>query len=230
MPDKARTKVSLGDFERPRLDNTLYTAPDKPPDTIGTDPEDGLPRPFASTSMEDAEAPAMSPESFVCMADTRMFVVRDRWGKVVGRLRADEVERAPDGSYRVPLVRALEVGVPIVVLLQRRRGLWCEVEPIRPQCKHYVRQLRPWPGMDGVRQCIRYCSALQDEHGELVSINDESLYACELRSPQAWDTIENIEEFDRKVVESGGQSDEVEFNVDQELAKSAGGIFSTEGG
>jgi len=37
---KARSHVKIGDFERPRLDHTLYLEPDRPPDTIGMDPEE----------------------------------------------------------------------------------------------------------------------------------------------------------------------------------------------
>lgn len=224
--EKARSKASLGDHERPRLDQSLYTAPDKPPDTIGTDPEDGLPRPFAATSIKDAEAPPMTPETFVCMADTSLFVVRNRWGDIVGQFLAPFVNRASDGRYRVPLKVALDHRVPFLDVLRHRVGTWVIVEPIRPQCKKYHRQLRPWQTDDSVQHCIRYCAALHDEHGELVSLNDETLLACEFRDPQAPDTVKQIDDFDERVVLSSGESLEDEFDVDAELA---GGIFSQEG-
>jgi len=228
LTEKPRTKVKLGDHERPGLDHTLYTAPDKPPDTIGTDPEDNLPRPFAATSIKDAEAPAMSPQTFVCMADRSLYVVRDRWGKIVGRFAPEIVSFAEDGTARVSFSQAFEAAIPLLDLVRSRRGRWCVVEPVRPQCKNYRRQLRPWQGDDTVQHCIRYCAALHDEHGELVSLNDETLLACELRQPQSWETMEQIDSFDERVVASGVNAEETEFNVDEELGK-AGGIFSQEG-
>lgn len=230
LPTSARSKVKVGDLERPRLDHSLYTAPTTPPDTIGTDPDDGLPRPFASTSLKDAMAPSMSPESFVCMADTRSFVLRSQTGKVVAKFEPDQVGRDPDGTYIVLLSRALEHGAGFRTSLKNRRGLNVVVEPVRPQCKHYRRQLRPWHDDSQAQQCIRYCAALTDEHGEMVSLNDENLTACELRSPQDWESVRQIDEFDERVVAAGATDDEEEeFDVDAELDK-AGGIFSTEGG
>lgn len=232
LPSSARSKVKLGDLERPRLDNTLYTAPSKPPDTIGTDPDDGLPRPFASTSLQDAQAPAMAPATFVCMADTSLFVVRNRAGEIVGRFAPEHVSRGEDGRYRVDVWLALECRVPFRDVFRFRVGRWCVVEPLRPQCQHYRRQLRPWgPDHPGKHQCIRYCSAITDEHGEMVSLNDETLLACEMRTPQDPTTVRLIDEFDAGVVAAGAAADfdEEEFDVDAELAKGAG-IFSTEGG
>jgi hypothetical protein len=233
---KSKSHVRVGDHERPRLDHMLYTDPGRAPDTIGIDPEDGMPRPVPATSLEDSLAPGLAPETFVCMADKTTFVIRDAWGVVVpnARFTPDQVERMPDGRYRVSFWFAIESGVPITVALRVRDGRWCVVEPLRPQCQHYRRQLVP-PGNENpglrVGQTIRYCTAIRDENGEYIDLSNSELSACEMRLPPTKDCTPKLDAADdeRVRLDRKNQEQNADFDVDGELAKEAGGIFSPEG-
>src|SRR5258706_15820683 len=62
---------------------------------------DGLPLTVDETTASDI--PALSTKSLVCMGDYSEFVVRDSWGEPVVRFAPSEVERAPDGRWRVTI-------------------------------------------------------------------------------------------------------------------------------
>lgn len=208
----------LDSVERDGLDYPLYQQSSAPPDAIGMDPEDGMPKQIPSTAVEDSRAPALRVATFVCMADTSKFVIRDRWGEVEQEFAPDEVGRAPDGRYRVAERKAHEVHRCLSEL-----G-FIEVEPIRPQCKHYVRQLVPWPDNPDVKRCQRYCSALKNEQGELLSLADQEILACEIRDPRTEDD-EQIDAFDQLIIARGAEAEgETEFDIDAELQKESGNL------
>src|SRR4030095_9949817 len=72
---------SLSDVERPKLGDDIYQHPLRP-QMIGTDPQDGLPRVTSSLSMEDTLAPALAPETLVCMGDESAVAIRRGSGGV----------------------------------------------------------------------------------------------------------------------------------------------------
>ena len=116
----------------PRIDQELHEGyPDNAKAEHGYDPIDGMPRPVAPATLKLAQAPRLLPETFVCMADTSKFVVRNMDGEITRTFGPSEVVRAPNGRYRVR-TSWLES-----LLLTK----WIEVEPIRPVCRHYARQL-----------------------------------------------------------------------------------------
>jgi len=258
MAPRAKAPKTLGgDFEAPRMNNDWYQEPTRPPDTIGIDPADGLPRQMPSRAVEDNEAPALSPERFVCMVDASEYVVRNELGAIKRRYALDKVERAENGRYFVarrwqrwaaaglagPLVvmnvlnygfstrvegltlASLLAAVLLVILIMVRSHVW--VEPLRPQCGHYFRQLIPVDDNRDYTKCNRYCAAIKDEHGEMFTLGDQEVLACEFRTPRWYAADKKIDEFDQLVVLRSKKTTE-EFDVDQALADEVadGGIFN----
>lgn len=202
----------LDSLERDGLDYPLYQQSSAPPDAIGMDPEDGIPKQIPSTAIEDSRAPALSVARFVCMADTSEFVIRGLWGEVLQRFEPAKVTRAPDGRYRAQTCHVH------VQLRPPGQPQYVEVEPIRPQCQHYVRQLVPWPDNPDVKRCQRYCAALKNEQGELLSLADQEILACEIRVPRTEDD-EQIDDFDQLIISRGAQAEDDEFDIDEALRK-----------
>lgn len=130
-----------------------------------------MPKPSIPYSLKQAQAPDLLPETFVCMADTSAFVRRGQWGEILARYEPDAVERAPDGRYRVA-VKSRLFGKSYV-----------EVEPLRPVCKHYARQLTDVQDDPDFRFVARLCTLRRADDGEYLSVRDAQVLACELRSP-----------------------------------------------
>lgn len=78
----------------------------------------------------------------------------------------------------------------------------------RPACTHYVRQLYPWPSDPDRHVCQRYCTALKNEDGEYVSLNDQEVLACSLRSPRDPDSEKLLDEHDEKILKMQKASQE----------------------
>lgn len=62
---------------------------------------DGLPTNFAP--VVESDIPELSPETLVCMGRYDKFVVRGQFGDIIASFEPEDVKRAPDGSWRVPL-------------------------------------------------------------------------------------------------------------------------------
>lgn len=155
------------EVEAPKIADQFYQAFPNLPTVYGNDPKDGMPRATSLNTLHDSEVPDLDPTRFVCGGDTSTFVVRNEWGEVLSRYPADAVERTPNGRYRA---KDEKLGV-------------IEVQPIRPQCAHYARQLIPWPEDQARKFTARLCTARRTDEGEFLSVNDTQVYACELRSP-----------------------------------------------
>lgn len=212
-PQRAR----LSDVgERDRLDYPVYQDSRRPPDSVSINPEDGMPQQLPASSMEDNLAPALAVETFVCMADKSKFVKRDEKGYVVEEFDPSKVERSPDGRYWVVTRYICPNGV--------ERSLWREVTPIRPQCDHYVRQLLPWADDTDHKLCTRYCAALKNEQGELFSLDNQQVLACEMRSPRVASDDEKIDEFDQLIILKGKSRADEEFDVDAALRNEGMGL------
>lgn len=233
--------AGLESVERDGLDYAQYEESARPPDAIGIDPEDGLPRPFPAAAIEDNFAPSLTIERFVCMADTREFVMRDEWGEVLQRFLPSDVERAPNGQYRVrgglidPATvarrsrgassesvdkRASRIKRASQYINEHSEALFV-VDPVRHQCKHYVRQLVPFAGDESHSTCYRYCTALKNESGEFLSVGNQEVLACELRDPRDPTTEQELDDFDRRLIQLGTkprQEDE-EFDIEAALRR-----------
>jgi len=166
--------------------------------------------------MRDAEAPWMTPEVFVCMADTTEFVRRDEWGEIHKRWPANEAKRAANGRWYVTeTMRAVAAGIEIEERI--------EVEPLRPPCRHYARQSEPHPGDKDRANIVRLCTARMTDEGVFLDLGNSQVFACELRNPRHVQSERVMDEFDaglvelsrRKIAEERG---EVTFDVDAALA------------
>src|SRR4030095_3442745 len=162
---------SLSDVERPKLGDDIYQHPLRP-QMIGTDPQDGLPRVTSSLSMEDTLAPALAPETLVCMGDESAFVIRDCWGEVMVSIDPSRVRWCHEfgrlSGWVAPLTKEEHhaAGEPTAVLGGTQ--LWYWVDPLRPQCEHYKRVMTDFEGSDANRRVERVCSAQRTEGGEFV--------------------------------------------------------------
>lgn len=217
------------EVEGPRMSDALYEPFKNEPTPIGVDPSDGLPRPIVSQAWKDAQAPELDPDRFVCMADCSAFVIRGEWGEPLLRLEPSEVERAPDGRWRVRAetlalklkdqittkMRAraadsLDVGNPsdaqVCEYMFDGSDGYCEVEPIRPQCEHYARQLIPFPEDPERTLAIRLCTARRTDEGEFLDLGNQQVLACELRRPVYGNEVTRIDAFDTTTLEEQKKS------------------------
>lgn len=203
---------SLSDVERPRLGDDIYKHPLRP-QTIGIDPQDGLPRVASSLSMEDTVAPALAPETFVCMGDESVFVVRDHWGNVLVSIEPSRVRwYHGDGQgaqgWLAPLNKHEHAAAGAPTSVVGGTDLWYWVEPLRPQCEHYKRVMTDFEG-DGEHQRVeRVCSAQRTEGGEYVALGDLRIHACEHRTPRDFVSEERLRKFDADRVREGKKSEE----------------------
>lgn len=69
--------------------------------------DDGLPTVRVSEG-NDAHAPALSVAEFCCLEDTSQFVIRGPWREIAAKFEPKDVQRAPDGRYRVKIDVVLE--------------------------------------------------------------------------------------------------------------------------
>jgi len=81
---------------------------------------------------------------------------------------------------------------------------------LRPKCEHYVRQLIPWKDDPDHMFCRRTCTAMKNEEGEYISLNDQAIYACELRTPRDPSSEEALDVFDAKIMAKQKQQDQEE--------------------
>lgn len=193
----------------PRIDQELYEAyPDKPHAEYGIDPLDGMPKPTVPHSLKLAQAPDLLPETFVCMADTSVFVRRDTLGRITEQFDPDEVERAPNGRY---YLKKRFIFLPIVA-----------VEPIRPACKHYARQMCDVQDDPDFRFIARLCTLRKTDDGEYLSLRDSQIFACELREPRDYEgSTRALDLFDDAQIAANRkkkkEAEEAPFDVDSAL-------------
>ncbi len=227
----------LGDPEAPGFGEEDHKHPMHPP-MFGTDPADGLPRPTVQADYSVTAAPKLDPKTFICMADMSKFVIRNSQGDVIAEFEPYEVRRAANGSWHIvrdqlppedweKLVMALQG--PVVLGSFVAQGVaTLTVEPIRPQCHHYRRQMVDYPGSDEHRFIGRSCMALRDENGEFVTLRDTRVYACELREPRHLESEALLDGFDAEAV-AQTEREQTDFDLDAALSGAApsgsNGIF-----
>ncbi len=212
--------------ERPRLGNEMYGHPLIPQTGVGTDPQDGMPRISSAVSMEDSKAPPLEPETFVCMGDESVFVIRYGWGEDLIRLPATRVRRYFDTEDGQP------VWVASLSDEERKQALgptvfvggntwWFLVEPLRTQCEHYRRVMTDFENehQSPIRLVERVCTAQRSDAGEYVSLSNTRVHACEHRSPRDFVSEERLRKFDQARVESATKKSEEPWNPEAALAQ-----------
>lgn len=224
-------------FTGPRADEEIHQG--KPaPVAIGTSPEDGLPMQIAERNYD--KAPPLTEDTLICMADKRSFVVRYTDGSIRVSFEPAEVSRAPSGEYYVSLEAfeakvntvepALEQQVrPLVPRILIGRGTHAaRVEPIRPQCQHYLRMQTDLSADREHRYFARSCMKQKTEEGEFYSVRDQLIGACSIREPRHLASeVAILDAFDDdKIAQATARSEMEEFDIDQQLAKeaAAGGL------
>lgn len=144
---------------------------------------DGLPTQVAPQSGK-SDIPPLSVETLVCMGDFSEFVSRNTERE---RFLPEDVERGEDGIWRVTR--------------SDRKGIL--VEPIRPPCQHYVRQMTQLPENPENRLILRLCSARRTTEGAFMSVSNMAMWACSMRSPRDLNSEQLLDDFDTKKVEEG---------------------------
>jgi hypothetical protein len=74
--------------------------------------------------------------------------------------------------------------------------IWNEVMPVRPPCRHYVRQKIQGDFGDGHRMFDRLCTARRDTSGAVMGLFDQGLWACDMREPRDLESEESLDRFD----------------------------------
>jgi hypothetical protein len=206
---------NLHRVEAPRPMDQIYQAFPNEAQRFAIDPNDGLPRLVIPHTIADALPPHLSVEHFVCMADTSKYVLRDGWGDIIARFEPSEVELMLDGRTRVRTSLACERAEVMGPAFVRRRWLgrllsagaprpvdverdWIVVEAIRPACKHYARQLQPFPLDPTHRSIMRLCTARRVDYGDFLAVGDQLMFACDLRSPPLGGRHDLAEAFDER--------------------------------
>lgn len=208
----------LSDFERPRLNDHIFKHP-LIPSMHAMDPTDNLPRPVSAVSMTDTLAPALTRDTFICMGDERVFVVRDQWGEIVLRAAPAAVRlNHYDGYYRVSREAFTEEELATLKKMGEI-GQWIRVAPLRPQCRHYKRVMTPFESDLEVKHVERVCTAQRGESGEFVSLNDTQVFACEHRTPRDFVSEERLRRFDNARLAEAEKAEE-EWNPEAAVTRS----------
>jgi hypothetical protein len=195
--------------------------------------EDGMPGEVARDASDDL--PPLSRESMICMGLFDRFVLRDDWGDVVVEFKPDVVERAPNGSWRVKrgdfVAASSTLTGPKSEALKRMHnayGEWVEVFPVRPPCRHYLRQAMPYDKNPRHRKFFRMCSLRRSSDGAMMNVGDTAVWACEGRDPRHPPSEEMLERFDDMKIEQGKKRVKLPI-VGPSDDEAAGGIFGNGG-
>lgn len=145
---------------------------------------DGLPATVVDSTQSDI--PVLSLETLVCMGDFSAFVERDENGVEQRRHEPKDVKRYPSGRWYVE------------VELQQYL-----VEPIRPPCKHYARQMTQFSANPEKQQILRLCTVRRDTAGAFMAVDDIAVWACDLREPRHVPSEDRLNAFDDKKIKQG---------------------------
>lgn len=220
----------------------------KPSPAIRSLDGEGLPVTMDQTT--ESDIPRLSPTTLVCMEDRSAFVVRNGWGEELLRFPAGAATRTPIGTWRIPWddavtmsgdaierYRAKYVGrlgndadakvfatlVSVEAHGMGRSGDWLVVEPVRPACQHYVRQRVAFELNAQHSEQKRLCAARRTTEGTFMSVRDAGIWACDMREPQDFVSVQALDDFDALKVEQGKNRTHLP------MFGSAGGIFESKG-
>lgn len=224
-PDAART------IEAPRVDQEIFEAFPNEPTAYGIDPADGLPSVRAAQASNHAYAPPLDPSTLICMADVSRFVLRNAQREILAEFEPSAVTRRADGQWYVPLAHAadrmwVKHGWRATLDLARLGVGDVAVEPIRPQCRHYARQMTDFQDDPDAKFVARLCTARRTDDGEFLSVRDAQIHACELRVPYHAESTVALDRFDAEKIALGrSRTREVpDFSVADALTEQGPGI------
>jgi hypothetical protein len=135
----------------------------------------------------ESDIPALSTESLVCMGNFSKFVLRDDWGNIRTEFLPSAVTRRPNGKWT-----AEDVSGHVV-----------EVFPIRPQCKHYVRQQGSFHLNAQNKKHYRLCAARRTTEGTFMTVSDLGMWACDMRDPYDVASVKHLDDFDTLKIKQG---------------------------
>ncbi len=182
---------------------------------------DGLPQTVDQTAPSDI--PALSPTTLVCMGDFSTFAVRDRWGTLIGEFLPSEVTRAPNGEWIVPMRLFVErIKMSVDDKFWETASEYHAVLPIRPPCKHYVRQLGSFEYNAQHQVPYRLCAARRTTEGTFMSVRDTGIWACDMREPYDVASVKLLDDFDTKKISEGAKRQHLPM-----FQGFSGGIFDT---
>lgn len=203
-------------LDRLRPDDRIHQQYQERPIPFGINPEDGMPQP--AVVKDPGLAPPLAIETLVCLEDRTKFVIRDKWGDIIVAFDPDQVQRSPVGLFRVTVMAfrerlgeekwkawrenyTSEAGDHLVIRnhIDDRYMVsdgFVQVLPVRPQCKHLLRQLSDIQGNTEKVMMERCCTARRDDGGEFMSLVDVQMPACEFREPHDSTSHELLERSD----------------------------------
>ena len=162
---------------------------------------DGMPSVSAPYDDDRSDIPPFGPDTLICMGVFTEFVYRDNYGYILARVSPDKVERTPSGAFiaNVGDMKVEEGKNPNL----EGWGDFISVEPIRPPCEHYVRQLAPYYLNPKHKKAFRLCAARRTTEGTFMDVSDMGMYSCDMRSPMDAATLEHIDKFDALKMRQG---------------------------
>jgi len=203
--------------------------------------DDGMPAAI-STGKYHNDIPPLSTKTLICMGDFSKFALRAIFGDAMAEFSPEEVQRSPEGRWRVPRAVARErLALELkrtreaikkhptssqqaqladldddelmnVVLMQSAQGRnmtyavsreWIEVEPIRPPCRHYVRQITQFDYNPEADVTLRLCAARRTTEGAFMSVRDRKMTACDMREPRHMESETVLDDFDNRKIREG---------------------------
>jgi hypothetical protein len=215
--------------------------------------EDGMPSEHAP--VQETDIPPLRRDTLICMADTTDFVWRDEWGDIIVHFGSEGVELSPNGDYRMRREdverilheHELELEVRDRVWVTRPGGArahpgicngWLRVDPIRPACRHYLRQCTQFSENAARKFTYRLCALRRTTEGAMMAIWDRGVWACDWRDPRHLESEAVwLDRFDEKLMSEGqrrkmlnlfevlqpGEADRVGIEVGQPTATKDGG-------
>ena len=150
---------------------------------------DGLPTQVAEPGSGMSDIPSLSTETLVCMGDFSSFVIRDDFGTIQKTYSSADQDR--EGRWWAE-------GQGEFGSMKR-----VQVEPVRPPCKHYVRQVTQFDKNPEAKDHLRLCSARRTTEGTFMTLKDIGMWACSMRSPRDPESEKLITEFDLLKMKQG---------------------------
>lgn len=148
---------------------------------------DGLPTQVPPPGSGMSDIPPLSTDTLVCMGDFSSFVVRGERGSI--DLSFEKAEQDLEGKWWAPG--------------KYDSSVFVEVEPIRPPCKHYVRQVTQLDKNPEYRDHLRLCAARRTTEGTFMTLKDVGMWACSMREPRHPESEKLIHEFDLLKMQQG---------------------------